>query len=79
MAAKKLVVELLDGGAPASGVSVKASGCSELETGPSGQVFFLVDEPQIAVTVGGQEVYQGTLESLPARLTLNKDGGGWKV
>ena len=79
MSAKKLVIETLNGGAAASGVTVKVSGCGELQTGATGQVFFLVDEPQVTVTVDGQSVHSGALDALPAKLTVSKDGGTWKA
>lgn len=79
MSVKKLVIEVLNGGAPAAGVTVKASGCGELQTGATGQVFFLVEEAQVSVTVDGQAVYSSALDALPPKLTLNKDGDGWKA
>lgn len=77
--AKKLTVELLDNGAPVAGVAVKASGCTELETGPTGSTFFLIDENQVSVTVNGKEVFSSALDALPPRLTVQKNGDGWQV
>jgi len=75
--AKKLTVELLDSGAPASGVTVKVTGCGELETGVAGSTFFLVDEAQLSVTVAGREVYTSSIDALPPKLCFVKSGGDW--
>ncbi|GAA6142454.1 hypothetical protein [Hydrogenophaga sp. 5NK40-0174] len=77
--AKKLTVELLDNGAPAAGVAVKASGCTELETGPAGSAFFLIDEDQVSVTVNGNEVFSSALDALPSHLKIQKSGDAWQV
>ena len=45
MGAKKVRVEFVDGsGQGVGGLNVKATGCGELQTAPTGQAFFLVDE-----------------------------------
>lgn len=75
--AKKLTVELFDNGAPATGVAVKVSGCSELLTSPTGAAFFLVEADTVLVTVAGQQVHASSLDTLPPRINLNKVGGGW--
>lgn len=80
MSAKKLTIELLDAqGQPVSGTLVSASGCGELRTSVMGTVMFLVDEPQVVVKVDGQEVYNGTLDALPAQMRLTQQAGGWKA
>lgn len=76
--AKKLTVELLDGGTPVTGVVVSASGCGELITGPTGSVFFLVEEAQVQVSVAGQNVHSSTLDDLPAKLNFVINGGNWQ-
>ena len=58
---------------------MSASGCGELRTSVVGTVMFLVDEPQVVVKVDGQEVYNGTLDALPAQMRLTQQAGGWKA
>lgn len=77
--AKKLTVELMANGAPCQGVLVKVSGCSELETATNGSAFFLVDEEAVTVSVGGQLVHSTSLDALPPKLCLTKDGERWAV
>lgn len=77
--AKKLTVELMANGAPCQGVPVKVTGCSELETGAQGSVFFLVDEEAVTVSVDGQTVHSASLDALPSKLSLVKDGNGWAI
>jgi hypothetical protein len=79
MAAKKFVLELLGAdGKGVAGVAVKASGCSELATSPLGTALFLTDEATVSVTVEGKEVFNGAQDSIPERLVLVQNGGGWK-
>ena len=78
--AKKVRVEFVDGsGQGVGGVTVKATGCSELQTAPTGQAFFLVDEENFAVTANGAEVYKGALSALPEKIVFKQDGGSWKA
>ena len=35
--------------------------------------------PQAVVKVDGQEVYNGTLDALPAQMRLTQQAGGWKA
>ena len=80
MGAKKVRGEFVDGsGKGVGGVTVKATGCSELQTAPTGQAFFLVDEENFAVTANGAEVYKGTLSALPEKIVFKQDGGSWKA
>ena len=80
MGAKKVRVEFVDGsGQGVGGVTVKATGCSELQTAPTGRAFFLVDEENFAVTANGAEVYKGTLSALPEKIVFKQDGGSWKA
>ncbi|WP_333708142.1 hypothetical protein [Ottowia beijingensis] len=80
MGAKKVRVEFVDGsGQGVGGVTVKVTGCSELQTAPTGQAFFLVDEENFAVTANGAEVYKGTLSALPEKIVFKQDGGSWKA
>lgn len=77
--AKKLTVELMSEGSPVPGESVKVTGCTELETGPTGAVFFLVDEDAVSVTIGGQVVHSSSLDALPPKLSVVRSAGGWKL
>lgn len=78
MGMKKIRVELTDAsGQPAAGVNVKATDCGELQTGPDGRAFFLVDADTVAITVGGAEVYSGALDSTPEMLKFKQSGSGW--
>ncbi len=80
MGAKKVRGEFVVGsGQGVGGVTVKATGCSELQTAPTGQAFFLVDEENFAVTANGAEVYKGTLSALPEKIVFKQDGGSWKA
>ena len=80
MGAKKVRVEFVDAsGQGVGGVAVKATGCSELQTAPTGQAFFLVDEASFTITANGAEVWQGTLDSVPEKIVFTQDGGGWKA
>lgn len=80
MSAKKVRVEFVDGsGQGVGGVNVKATGCGELQTAPTGQAFFLVDEENFAIFAGGAEVYKGTLASVPEKIVFKQDGGSWKA
>ena len=80
MGAKKVRVEFVDGsGQGVGGVTVKATGCSELQTAPTGQAFYLVDEENFAVTANGAEVYKGALSALPEKIVFKQDGGSWKA
>lgn len=80
MGAKKVRVEFVDGsGQGVGGLTVKATGCGELQTAPTGQAFFLVDEENFAITVNGAEVYKGTLSNLPEKIVFKQDGGSWKA
>ena len=80
MSAKKVRVEVGDGsGQGVGGLNVKATGCGELQTAPTGQAFFLVDEENFAITVNGAEVYKGTLSNLPEKIVFKQDGGSWKA
>ena len=79
MAAKKFYLEFLGAdGKGVAGVTVEASGCSELSTSPMGTALFLTEEPVVAVKVEGKEVFKAPVEALPDRLVLVQDGGGWK-
>lgn len=80
MAAKKLVVELLGAdGKGVSGVAVKLAGsAAELTSGAAGTVLFICEEPQVSISVAGQEVFSGPLDAAPERVVLVQDGGGWK-
>lgn len=79
MAAKKFYLELLGAdGKGVAGVTVEASGCSELSTSPMGTALFLTEEPVVAVKVEGKEVFKAPADALPDRLVLVQDGGGWK-
>ena len=80
MGAKKVRVEFVDGsGQGVGGVTVKATGCSELQTAPTGQAFFLVDEENFANTTTTTEIYTGTLSALPEKIVFKQDGGSWKA
>ena len=80
MGAKKVRVEFVDGsGQPVGGVAVKASGCSELQTAPNGQAFFLVEEENFAITANGAEVYKGSLGSMPEKIVFKQAGGSWQA
>lgn len=80
MGAKKVRVEFVDGsGQGVGGVTVKATGCSELQTAPTGQAFFLVEDENFAVFANGKEVYKGTLSSLPEKIVFHQDGASWKA
>ncbi|MDO5290814.1 MAG: hypothetical protein Q4F13_14455 [Pseudomonadota bacterium] len=80
MSAKKVRVEFLDAsGQGVGGVTVKATGCNELQTAPTGQAFFLVEEENFSITANGAQVYQGTLSALPEKLVFTQDGSGWKA
>ena len=80
MSAKKVRVEFLDGaGQGTGGVTVKATGCAELQTAPTGQAFFLVEDENFAITANGAEIYKGTLSSMPEKITFKQDGGSWKA
>ena len=78
MSAKKVRVEFLDGaGQGVAGVSVKASGCGELQTAPTGQAFFLVEDENFTIFANGKDVYTGSLSSLPEKIVFKQDGAGW--
>ena len=80
MGAKKVRVEFVDGsGQGVGGVTVKVTGCSELQTAPTGQACFLVYDENFAVTANGAEVYKGTLSALPEKIVFKQDGGSWKA
>lgn len=80
MSAKKVRVEFVDGsGQGVGGVNVKATGCSELQTAPTGQAIFLLEEENFAIFANGAEVYKGTLSSMPEKITFKQDGGSWKA
>lgn len=80
MGAKKVRVEFVDAsGQGVGGVTVKASGCSELQTAPSGQAFFLVEEADFAITANGAEVWRGALDSVSETIVFTQDGAGWKT
>ena len=80
MTAKKVRVEFLDGaGQGAGGITVKATGCAELQTAPTGQAFFLVEDENFAIFANGSEVYKGSLSSLPEKIVFKQDGGSWKA
>ncbi len=80
MGAKKVRVEFVDAsGQGVGGVTVKASGCSELQTAPSGQAFFLVEEADFAITANGTEVWRGALDSVSETIVFTQDGAGWKT
>ena len=75
MGAKKVRVEFVDGsGQGVGGVTVKATGCSELQTAPMGQAFFLVEDENFAVFANGAEVYKGTLSAMPEKIVFKQDG-----
>jgi len=78
MPAKRLVVELLNAsGEPVPSVTVKVTGCGELQTAPNGRTLFLVEDENVTVWVNGQEAHKGALAALPAQLTFKQNGGGW--
>lgn len=78
MGAKKVRVEFVDGsGQGVGGVTVKVTGCAELQTAPTGQAFFLVEDNAFAVFANGAEVYKGTLDSMPEKIVFKQDGGSW--
>ncbi|MDO5625581.1 MAG: hypothetical protein Q4G71_12945 [Pseudomonadota bacterium] len=80
MSAKKVRVEFVDGsGQGVGGVAVKATGCGELQTAPTGQAFFLVEEENFAILVNGVEAYRGTLSGMPEKVVFKQDGGSWKA
>ena len=80
MTAKKVRVEFLDGaGQGAGGITVKATGCAELQTAPTGQAFFLVEDENFAIFANGSEVYKGSLSSLPEKIVFKQEGGSWKA
>lgn len=80
MAAKKLTVELLGAdGKGVAGVTVKASGCWELASPLTGSVLFLIEEPQVSITIAGKEAFSSALDALPERLVFVQGGGGWKL
>lgn len=80
MSAKKVRVEFLDGaGQGVSGVAVKVSGCAELQTAPTGQAFFLVEDENFSVSANGKEVYKGSLSNLPEKIVFKQDGTSWAV
>ena len=80
MGAKKVRVEFVDGsGQGVGGLAVVASGCSELQTAPTGQAFFLVDEENFTIKANGAEVYTGALSSVPEKIVFKQDGGSWKA
>lgn len=80
MSARKVRVEFVDAqGQGVAGVSVKASGCAELETGPAGQAFFLVEDAEFALWANGAEVWRGALASAPEKLVFRQDGSGWQL
>ena len=64
---------------PLATEQVKPTGCGELQTAPTGQAFFLVDDENFAITVNGAEVYKGTLSNLPEKIVFKQDGGNWKA
>lgn len=79
MAIKKFTVELLDAsGKGVPDVTVKATGCSELSTSPAGTVFFLAEDPVIAVIISGKEVFSTPIDAIPDRLVFVQEGDGWK-
>lgn len=68
MNAQKVRVEFVDGsGQGVGGVTVKATGCAELQTAPTGQAFFLVEDENFAVLANGKEVYQGRCPARPKK------------
>lgn len=80
MGAKKLRVEFVDGsGQPVGGVTVKATGCSELQTAPNGQALFLLADDDFSITVDGAEVHRGSLSSVPEKLVFRQAGSGWQA
>ena len=80
MGAKKVRVEFVDAsGQGVGGVVVTATGCAELQTAPTGQAFFLVDEENFAIVANGAEVYKGTLSALPEKIVFTQDGGSWRA
>ncbi|MDO5693747.1 MAG: hypothetical protein Q4G70_14940 [Pseudomonadota bacterium] len=80
MGAKKVRVEFVDAsGQGVGGVTVKVTGCSELQTAPNGQAFFLVEDENFAVLANGAEVYKGTLSGMPEKIVFTQDGGSWKA
>jgi hypothetical protein len=80
MGAKKVRVEFADcSGQPVAGVTVKATGCSELQTAPNGQALFLLAEEIFSITANGADVYQGSLASAPEKIVFRQAGGGWQA